>query len=56
MKNYTLVTDAISRMNLISDKDGSRSHSSFSCAPLAKPENVDLGSEYAQASTVLIFY
>lgn len=52
MKNYTLVTDAISRMNLISDKDGSRSHSSFN-APLAKPENVDLVSEYAQASILL---
>lgn len=55
MKDYTLVTDAISRMNLISGKEQySRpynSGNSYSCAPLATPENVDLGSEYAQVCT-----
>lgn len=56
MKNYTLVTDAISRMNLISGKDCNRPYNnagSYSCAPLATPENVDLGSEYAQVSIIL---
>lgn len=52
MKDYTLVTDAISRMNLISGKEQYNrpynSGNSYSCAPLATPENVDLGSEYAQ--------
>lgn len=54
MKDYTLVTDAISRMNLKSGKDpynrqyNNSGSSSYSCAPLATPENVDLGSEYAQ--------
>ncbi|XP_054279717.1 rho GTPase-activating protein 190 isoform X3 [Macrosteles quadrilineatus] len=51
MKDYTLVTDAIARMNLGS-KDSLRvtkmSKSTFGHAPLATPENVDLGSEYAQ--------
>lgn len=52
MKDYTLVTDAISRMNLIGGKEHNHrqynSGSSYNCAPLATPENVDLGSEYAQ--------
>lgn len=54
MKDYTLVTDAISRMNLISGKEQynrpyNSGGSSYNCgAPLATPENVDLGSEYAQ--------
>lgn len=57
MKDYTLVTDAISRMNLISGKEQynrayNSSSSSYSCAPLATPENVDLGSEYAQVSNI----
>uniref|UniRef100_A0A1B6K9C5 Rho-GAP domain-containing protein n=1 Tax=Graphocephala atropunctata TaxID=36148 RepID=A0A1B6K9C5_9HEMI len=51
MKDYTLVTDAIARMNLGS-KDSLRvnkiTKSTFGHAPLATPENVDLGSEYAQ--------
>ncbi|XP_075218370.1 rho GTPase-activating protein 190 isoform X2 [Lycorma delicatula] len=51
MKDYTLVTDAIARMNL-AGKDPPRvtkiSKSVFGHAPLATPENVDLGSEYAQ--------
>lgn len=46
MKDYTLVTDAISRMNLLSNKE--IYNSNMSCAPLATPENVDLGSEFAQ--------
>ncbi|KAG8244313.1 hypothetical protein J6590_026151 [Homalodisca vitripennis] len=49
MKDYTLVTDAIARMN-VGSKDSLRvnkmTKSTF--APLATPENVDLGSEYAQ--------
>jgi len=53
MKDYTLVTDAISRMNLVSGKEQynrpyNSGNSSYNCAPLATPENVDLGSEYAQ--------
>lgn len=51
MKDYSLVTDAIARMNLGS-KDSLRvnkmTKSTFGHAPLATPENVDLGSEYAQ--------
>ncbi|XP_025200481.1 rho GTPase-activating protein 190 isoform X1 [Melanaphis sacchari] len=58
MKDYTLVTDAISRMNLISGKEQyNRSYnsggSSYNCAPLATPENVDLGSEYAQVKDAM---
>lgn len=51
MKDYTLVTDAISRINLGKDQYSrhyNSSGSSYSCAPLATPEAVDLGSEYAQ--------
>jgi len=51
MDDYTLVTDAITRMNIISGKEYNRSHNSdnsYNCAPLATPENIDLGSEYAQ--------
>lgn len=53
MKDFSLVTDAISRMNIKSGQEQyNRSYnsgnSSYSCAPLATPENVDLGSEYAQ--------
>lgn len=50
MKDYSLVTDAIARMNL-SIKEPLRVakvKSAFGHAPLATPENVDLGSEYAQ--------
>ncbi|XP_022207896.1 rho GTPase-activating protein 190 isoform X1 [Nilaparvata lugens] len=51
MKDYTLVTDAIARMNL-GGKEPPRiakiGKSIFGNAPLATPENVDLGSEYAQ--------
>uniref|UniRef100_A0A1B6CUS5 Rho-GAP domain-containing protein n=1 Tax=Clastoptera arizonana TaxID=38151 RepID=A0A1B6CUS5_9HEMI len=50
MKDYSLVTDAIARMNL-SVKEPlrvSKVKSAFGHAPLATPENVDLGSEYAQ--------
>lgn len=59
MKDYTLVTDAIARMNLGS-KDSLRvskmTKSTFGHAPLATPENVDLGSEYAQVSDCLEAY
>ncbi|XP_050529458.1 rho GTPase-activating protein 190 isoform X3 [Daktulosphaira vitifoliae] len=58
MNDYTLVTDAISRMNLIGGKDHysrpyNSSGSSYSYAPLATPENVDLGSEYAQVKDIV---
>lgn len=43
MNDYTFVTDAITRMNLISGKE-------YNCAPLATPENVDISSEYSQVS------
>lgn len=51
MKDYTLVTDAISRMNLLSNKE--IYNSNISCAPLATPENVDLGSEFAQVCILI---
>ncbi|VVC36948.1 Hypothetical protein CINCED_3A007446 [Cinara cedri] len=55
MKDYTLVTDAISRMNLITNKE--IYNPNMSCAPLATPENVDLGSEFAQVKdTALSHY
>ncbi|XP_066996552.2 rho GTPase-activating protein 190 isoform X2 [Anabrus simplex] len=50
LKEFSLVTDAIARMN-VSGREGSKSKLSkpgFGHAPLATPENVDLGSEYAQ--------
>lgn len=54
MKDYTLVTDAISRMNLISGKEHyNRQYNSgntYNYAPLATAENVDLGSEYSQVN------
>lgn len=56
MKDYTLVTDAISRMNLLSNKEIYSQN--MSCAPLATPENVDLGSEFSQVCilTKIIFF
>ncbi|CAH1109193.1 unnamed protein product [Psylliodes chrysocephalus] len=48
MKNYSAVTEAIARMN-VSDM----SPSNFGNAPLATPEAVDLGCEYAQVKDVL---
>lgn len=50
MKNYSLVTEAIARMN-VSGKDSRNSN--FGNAPLATPEVVDLGSEYAQVKDTL---
>jgi len=58
MNDYTLVTDAITRMNLISGKEYSRPHNSvhlFNSAPLAIPENVDLGSDYAQVNITFLY-
>ncbi|CAH0558065.1 unnamed protein product [Brassicogethes aeneus] len=43
MKNYSAVTEAIGRMNV-----GGGDQNSFGNAPLATPEAVDLGGEYAQ--------
>lgn len=51
LKNYSNVTDVISRM-AIGEKD-EHGKMSLGHAPLATPEMVDLGSEYAQ---VIIFY
>lgn len=50
MKNYSLVTEAIARMN-VSGKDSRNTN--FGNAPLATPEVVDLGSEYAQVKDTL---
>ncbi|XP_046406932.1 rho GTPase-activating protein 190 isoform X3 [Ischnura elegans] len=50
LKDFSLVTDAIARMN-VGGKEGMAqklSKPGFGHAPLATPENVDLGSEYAQ--------
>ncbi|XP_063220269.1 rho GTPase-activating protein 190 isoform X2 [Bacillus rossius redtenbacheri] len=50
LQEFSLVTETIARMN-ISGKDlnvSKLSKSPFGNAPLATPENVDLGSEYAQ--------
>nr|XP_022914892.1 rho GTPase-activating protein 190 isoform X6 [Onthophagus taurus] len=48
LKNYSMVTEAIARMN-ISGKDSRN----FGNAPLATPEVVDLGSEYAQVKDMV---
>lgn len=53
MKEFSLVTDAIARMNINSNKENSHrmakiGKSIFGHAPLATPEPVDLGSEYSQ--------
>ncbi|ENN78679.1 rho GTPase-activating protein 190 [Dendroctonus ponderosae] len=45
MKNYSAVTEAIARMNM--------NDSSFGNAPLATPEPVDLGCEYAQVKDMV---
>lgn len=50
LKNFSVVTEAIARMN-IGSIDGR--NSSFGNAPLATPEIVDLGSEYAQVKDVV---
>ncbi|GLH15540.1 Rho GTPase-activating protein 190 [Gryllus bimaculatus] len=50
LKDFSIVTDAIARMN-VGGRENSKaklSKPSFGHAPLATPENVDLGSEYAQ--------
>jgi len=48
-------------MNLISGKEQynrpyNSGSSSYNCAPLATPENVDLGSEYAQVCIEIKYY
>uniref|UniRef100_A0A8D8RS93 Rho GTPase-activating protein 190 n=1 Tax=Cacopsylla melanoneura TaxID=428564 RepID=A0A8D8RS93_9HEMI len=57
LKNFSLVTDAIARVNL---GGTTNKHKFFTGqgerggnAPLATPENVDLGSEYAQVKDAL---
>ncbi|KAL1455174.1 hypothetical protein WDU94_009286 [Cyamophila willieti] len=57
LKNFSLVTDAIARVNL---GGTTNKHKFFAGpgerggnAPLATPENVDLGSEYAQVKDAL---
>lgn len=47
LKNFSVVTEAIARMN-VGGKDARVSNTSLGHAPLALPEVVDLGSEYAQ--------
>lgn len=47
LKDYSNVTDAIARMT-ISEKDEHGAKMLHGHAPLATPEMVDLGSEYAQ--------
>lgn len=56
LKNYSLVTDAIARVNLGGGSKMNKfmySGSREGGAPLATPENVDLGSEYAQVKDAL---
>ncbi|XP_049781040.1 rho GTPase-activating protein 190 isoform X2 [Schistocerca cancellata] len=51
LKDFSLVTDAIARMNVAgreSTVNKLTKQAGFGHAPLATPENVDLGSEYAQ--------
>lgn len=50
LKNFSLVTEAIARMNVGSKESRS---SNFGNAPLATPEVVDLGSEYAQVKDMI---
>jgi hypothetical protein len=57
LKDFSNVTDVISRM-AIGEKD-EHGKSMLGHAPLATPEMVDLGSEYAQVRTMvntIIFY
>ncbi|XP_066261136.1 rho GTPase-activating protein 190 [Euwallacea similis] len=49
MKNYSAVTEAIARMNM-------NDSSNFGNAPLATPEPVDLGCEYAQVKDMVNMY
>ncbi|CAH1985676.1 unnamed protein product [Acanthoscelides obtectus] len=48
MKNYSAVTEAIARMNVSDVTSGN-----FGNAPLATPEPVDLGCEYAQVKDLV---
>nr|CAI5846228.1 unnamed protein product [Callosobruchus analis] len=48
MKNYSAVTEAIARMNVSDVTSGN-----FGNAPLATPEPVDLGCEYAQVKDMV---
>ncbi|CAG2058177.1 unnamed protein product, partial [Timema podura] len=50
LQEFSLVTETIARMNLGGKDVNMSKHSKagFGNAPLATPENVDLGSEYAQ--------
>lgn len=50
LKNFSVVTEAIARMN-VSGKDSRNTN--FGNAPLATPEVVDLGSEYAQVKDMV---
>jgi glucocorticoid receptor DNA-binding factor 1 len=50
LKNYSVVTEAIARMN-VSGKD--IRNTNFGNAPLATPEVVDLGCEYAQVKDMV---
>jgi hypothetical protein len=60
IKDYSLVTDAIARMNVGNKETGPRlakiGKSAFGHAPLATPEPVDLGSEYAQVAIYLLSF
>lgn len=49
LKNFSVVTEAIARMN-VGGKEARVSNTSLGHAPLAIPEVVDLGSEYAQVT------
>lgn len=56
MKDFTLVTDAIARMNVNKEHPPRPSRfSKLGQAPLATPETVELGADYSQVCTKLIF-
>nr|CAD7397739.1 unnamed protein product [Timema poppensis] len=56
LQEFSLVTETIARMNLGGKDVNMSKHSKpgFGNAPLATPENVDLGSEYAQMDVASI--
>ncbi|XP_025830625.1 rho GTPase-activating protein 190-like isoform X2 [Agrilus planipennis] len=50
LKNFSVVTETIARMNICGNDNRS---SKYGTAPLATPEVVDLGSEYAQVKDMV---
>lgn len=55
MKDFTLVSDTFSRMNISNDKGQLNSANIYNCTPLSKPDNLVLDSEYSQVCKSSLF-